>query len=142
VRRARGVLAAARVVGAVQPGRRVDDDEPEALLGHHACRLDQQLQLVVAVVRACVRDVVEHVLAVEPVALGDLHEPLRPEGALSVDVHGLALGAALLERQLRGDAQRVAKLRLARAELAKDLGDRARLDPALEQRVELTRSCR
>ena len=50
---------------------------------------------------------------------------------------GLAFGASLLKRQLAGDAECVAQLRLARAELAKNLGDRASLDSALEQTVEL-----
>lgn len=39
----------------------------------------------------------------------------------------------LVERQLAGDAEGVAELRLAGAELAEDLGQRAGLDPACGQ---------
>jgi hypothetical protein len=50
--------------------------------------------------------------------LGDLDEALRAEGALRVDVHGLALAAAHVDGQLARHAQRVAQLRLPAAELA------------------------
>ena len=81
--------------------------------------------------------VVEDVLPVEAILLGNLHEALRPKGALGVNVHGLALGPTLLHWQLARHAERVAQLRLARAELTKELGDRPRLDAALEEGVEL-----
>jgi len=43
---------------------------------------------------------------------------------------------------LTGDAESVTQLRLARAELAKDFGNGPRLDPALEELVNLGSSCR
>jgi hypothetical protein len=89
---------------------------------------------------ACARraaHVVEHVLPVESILLGNLDQPLWSEGALRVDVHGLAFSAALLERQLGRHAQRVAKLRLARTKLAEDLGDGTGLDASAQQLVEV-----
>ena len=116
---------AARVCEA--PG--VRDASHRTHLRHVARRDREQLELVVGVVRARVRDIVEDVLAVEPVPevergevrgersgrapggaapccssrrspllLGDLDEALGAEGALGVNVHRLALRAALLHR--------------------------------------------
>ena len=103
-------------------------------------------------------DVLEHGVRVEAKALGDRLEALGAEGALGVDDHALAVGAAVLlrderaqrvleraseaergahRRQLRRDGERVAELRLARAELAEDLGDAGGLDAAAEESVEI-----
>ena len=108
-------LAAPVELGAGERGDRVDDDQGEARLGHHRRRREQQLALVVGVVRARVGDVVEHVGRVEAEALGDLREARRAEGALGVDPERLALGAALVDGELARDAQRVAELGLAAA---------------------------
>ena len=62
-----------------------------------------------------------HLLLVDAETIGDGHEVFGAEAALGVDVHGLALAAALLGGQLASHAERVAELRLARPELAKDL---------------------
>jgi hypothetical protein len=63
-------------------------------LGHHSSCLDEQLQLVVGVVSAGVSDVVENLLAVHPVALGDGKESNRSEGSFSVDIQALALATS------------------------------------------------
>ncbi len=55
---ARGELAAAGEVGAVEGGGAVDDEEGEAGFAHHVRGLVQQLELVVGVVGAGVGDVV------------------------------------------------------------------------------------
>ena len=103
-------------------------------------------------------DVLEHCVRVEAKALGDRLEALGAEGALGVDDHALAVGAAVLlrgeraqggleraseaergahRRQLRRDGERVAELRLARAELAEDLCNAGGLDAAAEESVEI-----
>lgn len=87
---------------------------------------------MVGVVGAGVRDVVEHLLAVQAKALRDCEEADRAEGSLSVNVETLALAAAHAHRQLAGNGKRMAELRLARAELAEHLRDRAGFDPAWE----------
>ena len=56
---ARGELAAAGEVGAVEGGGGVDDEQGEAGLGHHLGGLVEELELVVGVVGARVGDVVE-----------------------------------------------------------------------------------
>lgn len=112
---ARRELPAAVELGAVQGRDRVDDDEREARLGHHRRRGEQELALVVGVVRAGVGDVVEDVGRVEPEALGDLGEARRAERALGVDPEGFTLGASLVDGELAGDAERVAELGLAAA---------------------------
>ena len=128
---------AAAVVGAVERGGGVDDEEREARLAHHGARLVQQLQLMVAVVRAGIRHVVQYLLAREPVPIRHGQQPHWPEGALGVDVQAFPLAAAHVEGELAGDGQGVAYLRLAGAELAEDLGDAAGFDAAGEKGVEL-----
>lgn len=85
---------------------------------------------MVRVVGAGEGDVVQHVLAVEAEALGDGQEALRPKRALRVHEEGLALPAALIQGELARHAEGVAQLGLARAELAKDLGNGAGLEAA------------
>ena len=55
------------------------------------------------------------------VPLRDSHESLWSEGTLCVDPQTLALGAVLIDWQLAGDRQLMAKLALARTKLAKQL---------------------
>ena len=81
--------------------------------------------LVVRVVGARIGDVVEHVFAGQTVALGDREQSFGSKRALGVDVHRFAFAAALRDGQLTAHAQLVTQLRFARAELAKDLSERA-----------------
>jgi hypothetical protein len=122
-----GELAAAGVVRAVQRGRAVDDEERVARLGHHRAGVHEELGLVLRVVGAGEGDVLQDVVRVHPVARRDRLEPLRAKAALRVDVQRLAFSAAAVERKLARHAKRVAHLRLPGAELAVNLGDRARL---------------
>lgn len=92
---------------------------------------------MVRIVRPCIRDVVQHLLAVQTQALGDGKQPNRTERPLRVDVQALPLTAAHVHGQLAGHRQGVADLRFTSAELAKQLGDGARLDASAEQRVEV-----
>ena len=62
-----------------------------------------------------------YLLRVDAEPLGDGDEVFGSEATLSVDVHGLALAAALRRAQLARHTERVAELGLARAELAEDL---------------------
>ena len=64
-------------------------------------------------------------------------ESVRSEGVLAVNVDDLAPGEAVLPRQLGRHTQGVRQLRLAGAELAKDLGDGHGLQAAAQQLVEL-----
>ena len=139
----------------------VHNNEREARVRHHGSGGHEQLPLVVCVVRACIRHVVQHIVRYQAIPamrgcgrlgprctsplhahgygaaghlavrsrwlhrpahpcsapLRYLHEPLRPEGALCVNVHGLALATAHVDWQLTGHAQSVAELRLAAAKL-------------------------
>ena len=54
-----------------QGGGAVDDDDPKAGLCHHRGGCDEELRLVIAVVRAGVGDVVEDVLAVQTKPAGE-----------------------------------------------------------------------
>ncbi len=74
---ARRQLPAPDVLHAVQRGDAVDHDQREARVGHHGRGRDEQLALVVRVVRARVRHVVQHVVGVEPVPV---REPRRSLG--------------------------------------------------------------
>jgi hypothetical protein len=92
---------------------------------------------VLGVVRARVRHVLERHGRIEAEPLGDGLELGGTEAPLRVEVDRLSLGPALRHGHLARDAQRVAELRLARPELPEHLGDGPRLDPALEELVEL-----
>ena len=132
-------LAAAGEIGAVEGGGAVDDEEGKAGLAHHLAGLVQQLQLVVGIVGARVGHVVQHLFAVEPVAVGDGEAAHGPEGAFGVDVEAFAFAPAHVEGQLARHRERVADLRFARAEFPEDFRDGARFDAAGEQGVELFR---
>ena len=92
---------------------------------------------MVAVEDARVHDVLHHKVLVELVACGDRREALRPEGALGVEEERLALAAAEGARQEGADAESEAELRLAGAVLSVELGDRARLEAAAKDGIEL-----
>ena len=134
---ARGELAAAGEIGAVERGGAVDDEQGEARLAHHLAGLVEQLELVVRVVGSGVGDVVQDFFAGEAVAVGDGEEAHRAEGAFGVDVEAFALAAAHVEGKLAGYGEGVADLGLAGAELAEDFGDGAGFDAACEEGVEL-----
>lgn len=134
-----GQLAAPGEVGVEERGDRVDDDERVRLLGHLGGDARDQVGLVLVREGARDEDVVERNLGVHAEALRDRLDAVGAEGGLRVDVDRLAVAAALLGRELARDAQRVAELRLARAELAERFGDRVRLEPAAEETVELGR---
>ena len=138
----RAELAATLVLCAEQVGDGVDDDDAEASLRHHPGGGDEELGLVLGVVSLGVRHIVQHRVGVHPEALGDGDEPLRPERALRVDVHGLTLGAALVERELARHRERVAQLRLARPELSVNLRQRSRLETPTQKLVQLRRARR
>ena len=68
---------------------------------------------MVGVVSSGVGHVVQDVAALEAISVRHRQEPLRSEGALGVNVEALALRPPVVYRQLTGDGQGVAKLRLA-----------------------------
>ena len=92
---------------------------------------------MVRVVRPRVCNVVQHFLAVQTQALCDGQQPNRTEGPLRVDIQALALATTHVHGQLARHRQSVADLRFTRTELAKELGDGARLDAPAEQRVKV-----
>lgn len=69
-------------------------------------------------------------------------QSLRPECALCVNVQALALAAALANGQLASDRHRMADLCFARSKFAEHFGDRAGLNAAAEQFVQLPRAGR
>mmetsp|Transcript_41501 Transcript_41501/g.69938 ORF Transcript_41501/g.69938 Transcript_41501/m.69938 type:complete len:307 (+) Transcript_41501:834-1754(+) len=136
---ARGELATAAVVRPEQGRGGVHHQQRVAGLDHHRGGLDQQLHLMVRVEGAGVRDIVQDVVGVEPVPLGDGTASLGAERPLCVDVHGLALAPALRHGQLTGHAQRVAQLSLAAAELPEHFSDGSRFNASVQQLVQLLR---
>ena len=123
-------------VGAEEGGGRIDDDEGEAVLGHHGGGLGEEVLLVVGVVGAGAGDVVKDIIGVEAEALGGGAEAFGAEGAFGVDVERHTFSAALFEGELAGDTEGVAELGLAGAELAEEFGDGAALEAAAEELVE------
>mmetsp|Transcript_23843 Transcript_23843/g.48703 ORF Transcript_23843/g.48703 Transcript_23843/m.48703 type:complete len:208 (-) Transcript_23843:28-651(-) len=101
---AAGELASPCVVGAVQRGRAVDDNERVTRLRHHASRLREELHLVVGVVCPRVCHVVQHVVSVQTVSLSDCDEALRTECPFRVDVQRFALCPTRFQRKLTSDA--------------------------------------
>lgn len=132
-----GQFAASGIVGPEEGRGGIDDDEGVAVLAEDGGGDLEEFHLMLAVVRAGVRDVLQRGDGVHVEPFGDGLETLGTEGPLGIDVHGLALGSAVGDGQLAGDAQSVAQLGLAGAELPKDLGDAAGLDAPLQQLVEL-----
>ena len=126
----------------VRSDDRIDDERAEGRrLGVLACkqraRLGDRVVELVTVVDARVDDVLLHEVGVEVEARRDRHEALGSEGALSVEVERPPLAATGLARQKGGHRHRERELRLARARLAIDLCDRARLEAAAQDLVEL-----
>mmetsp|Transcript_29089 Transcript_29089/g.84532 ORF Transcript_29089/g.84532 Transcript_29089/m.84532 type:complete len:236 (+) Transcript_29089:347-1054(+) len=106
-----GQLAPARIIGPEQGRGRIHHDEGVAILAEDGGRHLEELHLMLAVVGAGVRDVLEGGDGVHVEPLGDGLEPFGAEGPLGVDVHGLALGTAVGDGQLARDAEGVAELR-------------------------------
>jgi hypothetical protein len=82
------------------------------------------------------RDIVEHVVGIESVSLGDCNETLWAKRSFSVNVESLSFSSALFHLELAGDAQLMTNLRLSRSKLSKDFGDASRFEAALQQFVE------
>ena len=132
-----GEFASAGEIGAVEGGGRVDDEEGEAGFAHHGRRLVQELQLMIAVVRSCVGDVVEDLFSVESVPVGDGETADGTKGAFGIDVEAFAFAAAHVEGELAGDGEGVADLRFPGSELAEDFSNGAGFDAAGKEGVEL-----
>lgn len=90
---------------------------------------------MISVVRARICDVVEDLLAVKAVALGDSEQSLRAKGALRVDIQALSFAAAHIYRQLAGHCEGVAKLGFSGSKLSEELCNRAGLDATCCQRL-------
>ena len=129
-------FATSGVVGTEEGRGGIDDDEGVTVLAEDGGGDLQKFHLMLAVVGAGVGDVLEGGDGVHVEPLGNGLEPFGAEGALGIDVHGLAFRSTVGDGQLARDAQSVAQLGLAGAEFAKDLGDTAGLDATLEQLVQ------
>lgn len=70
-------------------------------LRHHRRGLDQQLRLMVRIVGASVRHIVQNIVSVQFVSLGNGQKSFRPEGSLCVDVKAFAFSATLTHRKLK-----------------------------------------
>ena len=121
-------LAAAGEIGAVQRSGAVDNEKRKARLAHHLGSLVEELELVIRVVGAGVRDIVEDFFAVETVAVGDGEAADGAESPLGVDVEAFSFAAAHVEGELTGDGEGVADLGLAGAEFAEEFGHGAGFD--------------
>mmetsp|Transcript_127017 Transcript_127017/g.353738 ORF Transcript_127017/g.353738 Transcript_127017/m.353738 type:complete len:258 (+) Transcript_127017:138-911(+) len=130
-----GQLAPPHVVRAEEACGAVHHEQGIARLAEDRRGLSQEPVLVLCVVRAGVGHILQNVRVVEAVALRDVNQPLRPEGALRVDVQCLALGTSPVHGQLAGDAECVAELRLATPELAEDLCDLPRLNATAKEGI-------
>ena len=135
-----GQLPTSRIIGTKESRGGIDDNEGVAILAEDGGGNLEEFHLMLGVVSACVRDVLEGGDGVHVEAFGNGLETFGTEGTLGVDVHGLALGSAVGNGQLARDAEGVAQLGLAGAEFSKDLGDGAGLDAPLEELVELNGS--
>ena len=107
------------------------------ILTHDGSCHFEQLGLVLAVVGSRVRDVLQGDGGIHAKPLSDPLQALRAECPLGIDVDRLPLRPPVADGHLARHAEGVAELRLARAELAEHLRQRARLDAPLEQLVEL-----
>jgi hypothetical protein len=85
---------------------------------------------MIRIVRSCVGNIVQYLLSVQSVTLGDCQETHGTEGTFGIDVETLAFATAHAYRELAGYGEGVAKLGFACAKLAEELGDRARFDTA------------
>ena len=55
---------------------------------------------MVGIVGAGVGDIVQNIGSIEAISLRNCEQPLRPEGALGVDVHTFAFTSSLLDGEL------------------------------------------
>lgn len=97
---------------------------------------------MICIVCSSIRYVVQHLLAGHTHPLCDSQQPTGTKSALGIDVQALSFTAAHRYRKLANCCQRVADLRLACAELPKELGDSASLDTTAEEGVQTLRSSR
>ena len=95
-------LATAGEVCSEQSCQRVHNDQRVPGFAHHGAALLEQLVLVLRVVSACVRYVVQAVFRADAVAFGDGDQALWPEGAFRVDPQRLPFAAATVDWQLCG----------------------------------------
>ena len=92
---------------------------------------------MVRVICTSVRDIVHYVVRIQAESLCNWLQALGTERALCVNVECLTLTTALRDRKLASDAQSVAQLSLACAELSKELRDGASLNTAYTNRMSL-----
>lgn len=97
---------------------------------------------MICIVCSGIRYVVQQLLAVHTHPLCDSQQPTGTESALGINVQTLSFTTTHCDWKLANCCQRVADLRLACAELSKELGDSASLDTSTEQRIQILRSSR
>merc|ERR1719502_53355 len=114
-------LRSSSVVGSEEACRTVHDEQRIPRIAENCRRLKEKLLLVLCIVRTSIGDILQHILAVQTKALGNVYQSFRSKSALSVYVEGLAFCTTLIYRQLACDTEGVAKLCLSTAELAEDL---------------------
>mmetsp|Transcript_39692 Transcript_39692/g.78187 ORF Transcript_39692/g.78187 Transcript_39692/m.78187 type:complete len:293 (-) Transcript_39692:250-1128(-) len=119
----------------------VDNHQRVTMTNHRACRLNEQLQLVFAVVRPGNHDVVQRSLRVQVEPLGDGNDATGTEGVLCIDPKTLPFSPVGLERKLTSHSQRVTELGLPGSKLANKLSDTACLYPTLKKCVNGCGTC-
>lgn len=85
---------------------------------------------MVRVVCSCICNVVQHLLSIQAIALRYCKQTNRTEGTFGINVQALALSSTHRHRKLTSDGEGMTNLGFPRSELAKKLGNSARLDTA------------
>ncbi|KAL5358940.1 hypothetical protein BJX96DRAFT_52298 [Aspergillus floccosus] len=116
-------LAAAAVVHPEAIHDAIDDQETVLAARKLPTQRVQQLQLMFAVERAGIGDILLRRVWIHAEPFRDLGDALRSECALCVNVGDLAPGAAHFLRELCDDGHGMRQLGLAAAELAEDFAD-------------------
>lgn len=132
-----GQLPTAGVVCSKQGRGGVHHEQRVTVLGHNgSCHLEQ-LHLVFRVVRSSVCHILQGYRRIETKSLGNGLETCGTKGSLRVNINGFAFGTSFRYCHLAGDTECVTQLRLPGSEFAEYFSDRASLDSALQQFVDL-----
>ena len=102
--------------------KRTNEQAKGAIFGKLEAEGVDEVHLMLRIVRAADNNVLERSFSIHTKALRDSSNAVRSERILGVDVGDLTSTTAVFNRKLSSDAQSVAKLRLAGAELAIDFG--------------------
>mmetsp|Transcript_863 Transcript_863/g.2032 ORF Transcript_863/g.2032 Transcript_863/m.2032 type:complete len:234 (+) Transcript_863:571-1272(+) len=130
-------LSTSTVIRTEQCSGRVDNNECVTILGHDCSSHFEQFHLVFTVVGTGVGNVFEGNGWVHSESFGNGLETVGTESSFGVNVDGLSLSTTLRNGHLTRNTQRMAKLCLSRPKLPKHLRQTPRLNPTLQQLIQL-----